>query len=117
MPTTPQFSRDIIEAAIAGLEVKKQTIATQLVELRQLLSGDPSATASSNSAPTSGGMSAASRARIAEAQRKRWAAIKKADETPAKKKRKLSPEGRQRIIDATKRRWALARAAKSKNEK
>jgi len=30
---------------------------------------------------------------------------------PAKKKRKLSPEGRKRIADAAKKRWAAKRAA------
>lgn len=32
---------------------------------------------------------------------------------PAKKKRRLSPEGRARIIAATKKRWAAVRKAKS----
>ena len=59
---------------------------------------------------------------IAEAQRKRWAGIKKdsdgpAAKAPAKKKRKLSPEGRKRIIEATKKRWAAVHAAAAKAEK
>lgn len=32
---------------------------------------------------------------------------------PAKKKRRLSPEGRARIVAATKKRWAAARKAKA----
>jgi len=64
-------------------------------------------------------MSAAARARIAEAQRKRWAASKKAAEPPApeaapKPKRKLSAAGRRAIIAATKKRWALKRAEGAK---
>ena len=58
------------------------------------------------------GMSAAGQARVAAAQRKRWAALKKADATPAKAKRKMSAAGRKRIIEATRKRWAAWRAAK-----
>ncbi len=62
------------------------------------------------------GMSAAGRARIAAAQRARWAKQKKAQVAaakPAKKRRgKLSPEGRARIIAAQKARWAKAKAKK-----
>jgi hypothetical protein len=58
-------------------------------------------------------MSAAGRAAVAEAQRKRRAATKEqAVVKPAKKaKRKLSPEGRAAIIAATKKRWAAMKAA------
>jgi hypothetical protein len=54
---------------------------------------------------------------MAEAQRKRWAAIKgesvPAKKVPAEKKpqRKLSAEGGKRIVAATKKRWAAIRAA------
>jgi hypothetical protein len=61
-----------------------------------------------------GGMSDAGRQRIAEAQRKRWAAVKKNKPAAAhapKKKRVLSAEGRRRIIEATKKRWAAYRKA------
>ena len=64
------------------------------------------------------GMSAAGRARIAAAQRARWAKQKKAQGVaakPAKKRRgKLSPEGRARIIAAQKARWAKAKAKQGK---
>lgn len=68
-----------------------------------------------------GKMSAAGRARIAAAQKKRWAAFhakrgnaKKAGKKAVvrKAKRKLSPEGRARIIAAVKARWAKQKAAK-----
>ena len=68
-------------------------------------------------------MSVAARKRIADAQRKRWAAVKKgaASEAvasaPKKAKRRLSPEGRRRIIEATKKRWAAVRAAARKSKK
>jgi len=54
-------------------------------------------------------MSASARARIAAAQKARWAKIKGIATAPAAKKRKrrgLSPEGRARIIAAQKKRWA-----------
>jgi hypothetical protein len=67
-------------------------------------------------------MSRAARNRIAEAQRKRWAAFRQRS-TPAKKEtaesraipkhqRSVSKEGRARIIAATKKRWAEFRRAK-----
>ena len=54
---------------------------------------------------------------MAEAQRKRYAATKKAHEAPPakapSKKRKSSAEGRKRIIEATKKRWAEYKAKKA----
>jgi hypothetical protein len=54
---------------------------------------------------------------MAEAQRKRWAAIKKAEEAPksalAPKKRRISAAGRRRMIAATKKRWAEYHAKKA----
>ena len=86
--------------------------------------------------PTKRVMSPSARARIAEAQRKRWAATKKTNAvTPAKAtkkaakeaspvkakkaapkkvvKRSMSPEARARIADAQRKRWAAAKAPKS----
>ena len=55
----------------------------KLEQARKILAGDAAPSAKTTPAKKSGGrkrrrLSAASRARIAEAQRKRWAAIKKA---------------------------------------
>jgi len=68
------------------------------------------------------GLSAEGRARIAAAQKARWAKVKgtAVAATPAaapkagkrKGKRNLSPEARARIVAAVKRRWAKARKAK-----
>jgi hypothetical protein len=57
--------------------------------------------------------SAAVRAKMAAAQRARWAKIKgEADSKPAKKgKRRLSAAGRAAIIAATKARWAKVQGA------
>ena len=124
MPT--KFTNEILAAAIEGFQAQKQRLDAQIAELRQLLTGgsvEPAAAPEPMRKRRK--MSAAARQRIAEAQRKRWAAAKKesgvADKTAkpvAKKpKRKLSAAGRQRIIDATKKRWAAVRAAASKAAK
>jgi hypothetical protein len=64
-------------------------------------------------------ISKAGRARIAAAQRARWAAQKKQQAQPAKpagpakpKKRKLSAAGLKAIREATKKRWAVYHKAK-----
>jgi len=60
-----------------------------------------------------GGISAAGRARIAAAQRRRWAKARKGKAgRPGKKTRKLSAAGRARIVAAVKARWAKVRAQK-----
>ena len=112
MPT-PRLTNEIINAAILGFEGQKNRIDAQIAELRAMV---PS---SNGSKPETRvhkkrGMSAAGRAAVAEAQRKRWAATKEQSVgEPAKKaKRKLSPEGRAAIIAATKRRWAVVKAMK-----
>ena len=108
---------EIITAAIEGFESQKARIDSQIAELRAMPNGaQPQAAA----APQKGArrtMSAAGRKRIAEAQRKRWAAAKGASEpvVPATKpERKLSAAGRAAIVAALKKRWALKRAASEK---
>jgi hypothetical protein len=122
MPT--KVTNEILTAAIEGFEAQKTKINAQIAELRQTLSGGPAkpAVASQPQKRKRKKMSTAGRARIAEAQRKRWAASKKAAEPPApeaapKPKRKLSAAGRKAIIAATKKRWALktAEAAKAQS--
>src|ERR1035438_7869185 len=57
-------------------------------------------------------ISKAGRARIAAAQKARWAAKKKQQAQPAKpKKRKFSAVGLKAIREATKKRWAAYRKA------
>lgn len=75
------------------------------------------------SSPKRRKMSAAARARIAAAQRERWAktkngakpkggASKPQPKGKARKKRVMSPEARAKIAAAQKRRWAKQRKAK-----
>ena len=65
-------------------------------------------------------MSAAGRARVAAAQRARWArqkgAAPQAVEAP-KHKRQISPEGRQRMVAGAKARWAKNQARKAASAK
>jgi hypothetical protein len=117
----PTLNNDILAAAIDGFEAQKKRLDEQIAELRRMMnpsgSSAPTASAPAGKRRT---MSAAARKRIAEAQRKRWAAVKKdgaqtktgaAKSAASKTKRRLSPEGRRRIIEATKKRWAAVRAA------
>jgi len=70
-------------------------------------------------APKTCSMNAAARKRIGEATRKRWAALKKAKDAPAKAekpKRKMSAGGRARIVAATKQRGALSTKSTGRRE-
>lgn len=116
MPT--KLTNEIITAAIEGYEAQKTRLNAQISELRQMLSGS-SAAAAVTAAPARRKrrkMSAAGRARIAAAQRKRWAEFKKpqAAAVAPKPKRKLSAAGRRAIIAAAKKRWAAKRAEAAK---
>ena len=118
----PKLDREVITAAIDGFEEQKKRINAQIAELRQMLTGGVSSDGADLSRATTRGrrMSAAARARIAAAQRKRWAAQRTAGSesgttsAPVRKKRKLSAAGRKAIIKATKRRWAAVRAARKR---
>jgi hypothetical protein len=122
MPTT--FDNEILAAAIEGFEAQKTRLDARIAEIRQKLGGTVSSEETAAEAPETGRkrrkMSAAARKRIADAQKKRWAAVRKESgstapaaksEAAPKAKRRLSAAGRKRIIEATKKRWALVRAA------
>ena len=72
MPT--KLSNEIITAAIEGFEAQKTRIDAQIAELQAVLSGGPTAAATTPEVPTRKRrkMSAAGRKAIAEGQRKRW---------------------------------------------
>jgi len=116
MPT--RLTQEIISAAILGFEEQKRHIDTEIGELRAILSGSSAEPAATPPKHKRRKMSAAGRARIAEAQRKRWAESKRqsasAASEPLKPKRKLSRAGRAAIVAATKKRWALKRAEDAK---
>ena len=118
-----KLTPEIISAAILGFEEQKRHIDANIAELRAILSGD-SAKSTVKPEPTKHKrrkVSAAGRARIAEAQRKRWAESKAASqpstpEVTPKPKRRLSDAGRKVIVAATKKRWALKRANAAKTQ-
>jgi len=123
MPT-PKLTAEIVNAAILGMEAQKEKLDAKIAELRGWLTGGPTepTAAAEPATPKRRRMSAAARKRIGDAQRKRWAASKKAAEPSApeaapKTKRKLSAAGRKAIIAATKKRWEAVRAAKAQQEK
>ena len=113
-----KLTPEIIIAAIAGFEVQKNHIDSQIAELRSMLDGgskEPSTT--TEIAKPRKKRSAAVRRKMALAQRARFAKLKQSSEpsqaeSAKPKKRKLSAAGRKNIIEATKRRWAVIRAAK-----
>jgi hypothetical protein len=104
----------------------KEKIEALHSELSAILGGEASdsnvASATERGRPAGkGGMSAAGKKRIAEAQKARWAKINAAKakaspskdskvEAPAKKKRTMSPEAKAKIAEAQKARWAKVRS-------
>jgi len=92
--------------------IKEQIDALQS-ELGKIL-GDGEAAPVANGRRT---MSASARARIAAAQRARWAKVKgtKAAKPAASGKRRMSPAARAKIAAAAKARWAKAKAAGRKS--
>jgi len=118
MPT--KLTPEILTAAIEGFEHQKTRIDSKIAELRAMLDGGSKPTAATPEAPTRKRkkFSAASRRKMAMAQKARWAKIRGESEPPApatpeptKPKRRFSKEGMARIIAATKKRWRLQKAA------
>jgi len=80
-------SHDILHAALAGLEVQKQKIEHQIAQVHTIVHGigvglktgaAPVAKRAEGYKPRKRTMSAEGRKRIAAAQKKRWAAVRKA---------------------------------------
>jgi len=116
----PKLTHEIIAAAVEGYEAQKIRIDGKIAELRAWLTGGPAETAATPEAPTRKRrkFSAASRRKMALAQKARWAKLQgesepSTQEAAPKKKRKLSRAGRAAIIAATKARWDRVRAAKA----
>jgi hypothetical protein len=106
-----KIDQALLEAALVGYMHRREEVEAKIVEIQHELGGSAPKT-TSESGNKSREMSSAARARIAAAQRKRWAAFHKTHKEPAKKRR-LSPAARKRIADATKKRWAAYRAKKA----
>jgi hypothetical protein len=119
-----QIDNSILEMALVGYSAKRNEVVQKMADIQRQLGGRASASVTIQTAEPKlkHHINAAGRARIAEAQRRRWAASKSA-ESPAqptpelsKPKRKLSKAGRAAIVAATKKRWALKRAEAAKVE-
>lgn len=125
MPRLPKLNASVLEAALAGLQAQRERIFEQIAQVRGTLGqGASREVASSDAAvkPTRRQMSASARRRIAEAQKKRWAAFNKSKAVAVPKKvagkaatprrRKLSAAGRKAIAEAARKRWAEFREKK-----
>ena len=113
-----ELTPEILRAAIAGFEQQRLQIDAQIAELRAMLSSPNRETnLPGGTAPKRRGFSAASRRKMALAQRARWARKRGESEPSApaqveapKPKRHLSLAGRRAIQEAQRRRWAQQRA-------
>jgi hypothetical protein len=110
----------LLRAALVGYEAEKTKIEAVIAQIQtQLGHRGPGRPRTANvgteqSAPKKRRtLSASARRKIALAQKKRWAALKKQQSEPAKPKRRLSAAGRRAIVAATKKRWAAVRKAKA----
>jgi hypothetical protein len=110
----------ILEMAIIGYQSQLEGVSAKIADIKAQLgqpgSGRPRvmATETDHAAPAKRrAISKAGRARIAAAQRARWAAQKQQQAQPEKpKKREFSAEGLRAIREATKKRWAAYRKAR-----
>ena len=108
-----------LDQVISDLENQREAIDRALEALRSIQSTESPSVGQKRRGRPPGGkktMSAEGRARIAEAQRKRWAAQKEAQAGSPKKrrgKRGISAAGRKRLAEAMRRRWAAKRAKKA----
>jgi hypothetical protein len=103
-----------LTSVLNQLQQERNRLTTQLGILNSAISALNGVSA--HAVRRKGGMSAAGRARIAAAQRARWAKIKgpKAESTPTRKKRTMSAAAIARIRAAQKTRWAKWRKAQKK---
>ena len=77
--------RTILQMALVGYQVEKEKIEARIYELQALLRGKPSSIASGTQRPpVKRVLSEAARARIAAAQKKRWAAHRRLKAQQAK---------------------------------
>jgi hypothetical protein len=122
MPRRAQSKIDnaILEMAIVGYQSELERLSAKIADIKAQLGqrgpGRPKAAAAATdhaALPKRRTISKAGRARIAAAQRARWAAQKQQQAQPAKSmKRKLSAAGLKAIREGTKKRWAAYRKAR-----
>jgi hypothetical protein len=99
-------------SVLKQLERERNRLASQVERLTNAISA---LKGTSNYGPRKGRMSAAGRARIAAAQRARWAKIKGKVVSITARKRTMSASARRKIAAAQKARWATWRKAQKKS--
>lgn len=104
-----------ISLALTELEQERNRLTSQIEALRNAISTLNGSGSNRTTGPRK--LSAAARARIAAAQRARWAKVKGRKVVPitAGKKRKLSASALAQIRAAQKKRWARWRKLNKKN--
>jgi len=108
----PKVDDTILEMALVGYQSQLDGLSAKMAAIRAQLGqrgpGRPKAAAigTDGAGPKKRTLSAAARARISAAQKKRWAARKQPQVQTEKPKRKLSAAGRRAIQEATRKRWA-----------
>ena len=109
-----KLTPELIKAAIAGFQVQKSQIDSQIAELRSMLAGDHTEATVTTGKPRRK-FSAATRRKMAAAQGARFTKLKQGSEpVAAKPKRTLSASARKRIAAAQRKRWAIKKAAAKK---
>jgi virulence-associated protein VagC len=116
MPRGKLLDATVLQAALEGLELQRQRVEAQIAQVRSLAAPRRGPIAAPAAAKPTRIISAAGRKRIAEAQRRRWAALKEVKRESPPQKRRLSAEGRRHIIEATRKRWAEFRATQAAKE-
>ena len=120
---SPQMSNSL--ATVTAVQLRqaiaiKEQIEALETELATIFGAGPASVTTKAAPAGKRTMSAAGRARVAAAQRARWARQKgsapQALEAP-KPKRKISPEARQRMVAGAKARWAKNQARKAASAK
>jgi hypothetical protein len=96
---------DIVQA----LKKERERLTNQIEGISAALSAFSAAYGKQNG--VRGKMSAAGRARIAEAQRRRWAKLKAKNVVATPKKRTMSAAARRKIAPAQRARWAKIKKA------
>ena len=89
----------------------KEKLASLQNELDRILGASAPARVGAGRKRRKNKISAAGRARIAAAQRARWAKLKGSRKGAAKPRRKMSAAARKRLAQMAKARWAKAKAA------
>jgi hypothetical protein len=122
-PMTPvSLTDDLLAAAVKGYELELSRIETAIADLREKLGhGAQPASRASEPRPRTRRFSAATRKKMAAAQRLRWKKVNQTAEQPqkeaAKPKRKMSASARKRIAAAQRKRWAAVKKASAAAKK